>query len=207
MCSARIRDSEASQEKILDAAEKLFVEKGYNATSLRQVAADAAVAKSLIFHHFQTKAELWEQVKARRMRDFAQRQQEAFEQGGVNLERLTDAIREYFLLLKNDPSLVRLMVRTELEDEPAQERFDLALAQQFIQRLEKAQAEGLMHEQLPPCHVLALILSAVNHWFEARRKFEQWPGIRDADHADQAYLDTFIEILLHGVLPRKEPGL
>lgn len=201
MAAGRIRDSEASQEKILDSAETLFIEQGFNATSLRQVAERAQVAKSLIFHHFQTKAELWEQVKARRMRDFALRQQEVFDRGVVCLENLTNAIRDYFDLLRNDPNLVRLMTRTELEEESSDTRFDLQLAQQFIERLERAQAEGVLRSDIKPPFVMSMILCAVNHWFEARNKFIQWPGIASNERCDDEYLESFINTLIQGVVP------
>jgi len=204
MNSARIRDSEASQEKILDAAETLFIEQDFNATSLRQVAERAQVAKSLIFHHFQTKADLWDRVKARRMQDFAQRQHEVFDHGEVSLQRFTNAITDYFQLLKQDPSLVQLLVRAELEEEPNCNRFDLHLVGQFIERLERAQAAGLLRSDLRPNYVMALILAAVNHWFEAHKKFSQWPNIAGNPNCDEEYLQSFIDILLYGALPREE---
>ena len=206
MAAGRTRDSEASQEKILDAAEKLFISHGFSATSLRQVAAEAEVAKSLIFHHFQTKAELWEKVKARRMCAFAQRQQEVFDRGVVSLENLTNAIRDYFKLLRNDPSLVRLMTRTELEDPHSEDRFDLQLARQFIERLELAQAQGVLRADIQPPFLMSMILCAVNHWFQARQKFAQWPGIAGNDKSDDEYLDSFINTLVRGVVPSQSPS-
>lgn len=204
MSTLRARGAEISREKILDAAETLFIEKGFNATSLRQVAEVAEVAKSLIFHHFKTKAELWEQVKMRRLADFAERQQQAFSQPAVSMNHFTDAIREYFLLLKGDPRLVRLLIRNKLESEPEGQSFDVALATDFIQRLERAQAAGLLRADIAPQFVMCLILAATNHWFEARHKFCEWPGIDGDGSCDEEYLDTFIDILLNGTLPRQE---
>ncbi|GAB4188131.1 MAG: hypothetical protein Tsb002_14180 [Wenzhouxiangellaceae bacterium] len=206
MNQQRTRDSEASQQKILDAAERLFIEQGYSATSLRQVAADAGVTKSLIFHHFQTKLELWNQVKARRMGAYAQRQHEVFDQGVISLDNLTGAIRDYFELLRDDPALVQLLARAQLDSQEHRDRFDLKLVEQFISRLQRAQHNGLLRHEVQPACLLAIILSAVNHWFEARQHFKHWPDFEQTASRDHDYLNTFLDVLLHGVLPRENQG-
>ena len=52
-------ESNESKNKILDAALHLFATKGYNSTSLRDIANLADVSHSLIRHHFGSKESLW----------------------------------------------------------------------------------------------------------------------------------------------------
>lgn len=47
-----------SREKLIATARRLFLEKGYPATSLNDVAAGAGVTKGSFFHHFDSKEEL-----------------------------------------------------------------------------------------------------------------------------------------------------
>lgn len=49
---------------ILDAAKRLFLEKGFDSASINGIATEACVNKTLIFHHYQDKATLWQFVKA-----------------------------------------------------------------------------------------------------------------------------------------------
>ena len=56
-----------SRERILDAAERLFSERGLSATSLREIAAAARANTGSIYFHFRTKAELTRQVFRRRL--------------------------------------------------------------------------------------------------------------------------------------------
>jgi len=42
-------------DKILQTAQRLFVQQGYTATSMRQVAAEAGIGKATIYHHFSDK--------------------------------------------------------------------------------------------------------------------------------------------------------
>ena len=54
------RDAEATRERILVCAQKLFSEKGYDATGTREIAACANVNSSLVERYFGSKKELFE---------------------------------------------------------------------------------------------------------------------------------------------------
>ena len=58
----RIRDAERSRLAILDAAEQLFAEQGYDATSLTQVGAAAGVSRGTPGYFFRSKPELYQAV-------------------------------------------------------------------------------------------------------------------------------------------------
>src|SRR6266568_1670549 len=59
--------SSATQGKILDAAEALFMEHGFEATSLRQITATAGVNLAAVNYHFGSKEELFQAVLTRRL--------------------------------------------------------------------------------------------------------------------------------------------
>lgn len=52
----------ATRDAILDAAERLFGEKGYDSTTMDQIAASAKVAKGAVYHHFTAKRDVFEAV-------------------------------------------------------------------------------------------------------------------------------------------------
>ena len=56
--TVRQRMAAARREQILKTALKLFAERGFDATSTRQIAKEAGIAEGLIFHYFPTKASL-----------------------------------------------------------------------------------------------------------------------------------------------------
>lgn len=58
--SRRAEYSEATRRALLDSAAAMFVEKGYAATSLDDVAAGARVTKGAVYHHFSSKRALYE---------------------------------------------------------------------------------------------------------------------------------------------------
>lgn len=61
------RGSTATKERILDAAEGLFVVHGFEATSLRTITAAASVNLAAVNYHFGTKEELFQAVLTRRL--------------------------------------------------------------------------------------------------------------------------------------------
>jgi TetR/AcrR family transcriptional regulator, transcriptional repressor for nem operon len=56
------RDGVATRKRILDVAERLMTDQGYNATSLDQIIAESSSSKGAFFHHFSSKADLARQL-------------------------------------------------------------------------------------------------------------------------------------------------
>ena len=60
-------DAKSTKERLLDSAEKLFAERGYDSVSIRDLAADADVNVAAVNYHFQGKEKLYEAVILRRV--------------------------------------------------------------------------------------------------------------------------------------------
>jgi AcrR family transcriptional regulator len=65
----RKRDSAATREALLDAAEELFAGRGYDRTTVRDIAGQAGVNQALLFRYFGSKEALFAAVIARSSRD------------------------------------------------------------------------------------------------------------------------------------------
>src|SRR4051812_10372210 len=66
---ARKRDAAATQRALLDAAAELFAERGFDRTTVRDIAQLAGVNQSLLFRYFGSKDALFEAVIARNGRE------------------------------------------------------------------------------------------------------------------------------------------
>ena len=58
-------DSESTPERLLDVAERLFAEKGYAGTAVRDIARAAGLTAPSLYNHFDGKQALYEAVLAR----------------------------------------------------------------------------------------------------------------------------------------------
>src|SRR5690242_15455181 len=58
----RAAQARATRRRIVDGATELFVERGYAATTLDQIAKDAGVAVQTVYFHFRNKATVLKQI-------------------------------------------------------------------------------------------------------------------------------------------------
>jgi AcrR family transcriptional regulator len=78
---------------LLDAAERLFFERGWEATSLEAVAADAGVTKQTLLRHFRSKTGLLEHAFARA---FENVRDQRWEVPGDDVERAVDNLLDHY---------------------------------------------------------------------------------------------------------------
>src|SRR5579864_6361354 len=73
-----------TKTRILEAAEKLFGSKGFDATSLRDITAEADVNLAAVNYHFQTKDSLIDAVIARRIEPINDKRRAMLDTAGPN---------------------------------------------------------------------------------------------------------------------------
>ena len=114
----RIRDPERSRYAILDAAERLFAEQGYDATSLTQVGAAAGVSRGTPGYFFRSKAELYQAVLDRAFAEVSDAVRTGRARALASNETpdtiLAGAVSDYFDFLAARPNFVRLIEREAL---------------------------------------------------------------------------------------------
>jgi AcrR family transcriptional regulator len=126
----------SSREKILDAAEVLFAQRGFSGVGMREVAEAVGLSKSSLFHHFRSKVELYAAVAGRILSMFEQRTVQALGGPGdafVRFDRWLDAM---IGTLAERPSRARLLLRSLFEDDDlAGESAEEKEVDQIIHRL------------------------------------------------------------------------
>ena len=92
----------ASVRRILEAAGQCFGQRGYDGTSMSEIACDAGVSKSLLHYHFKSKEHLFIQVTLALCHGFLQRLEAitAFEDGSV--AQLQRALDEVLVFVESD---------------------------------------------------------------------------------------------------------
>ena len=98
----RIRDSERTRKRILDAAAKIFAAKGFDGASVSDIARRARVSKQLVHHHFRSKESLFEEVHDVRFRP-------VFEWQESIPKRATDLFAERFRKRAKDLDYTRYL--------------------------------------------------------------------------------------------------
>lgn len=197
----RRRDSETTRSCILDSAESVFVERGFAATAMSEIATRAGVTKSLIHHHFGSKESLWEEVKRRRLDDYSKLQLRAMSEGDPSADGFADAIRSHFHFLRDNPGWVRLNAWMNLEDERLSAPTQPELMEAALRTIRASQAAGVLRDDVLAENAIAAFMALCTQWFLNKHAYEQ-EGNDESQAADERYLDDLIKIFFEGVTPR-----
>lgn len=197
------RDAEATQGAILDAAQRVFVEKGFSKASVSEIAREAGVTKSLIHHHFGSKEALWGEVKNHSIAEYARAQKAILDEPSFDADLLRRSVEAYFRFLHRNPQFARLVHWMHLEEAEAQ-GFEPAedLTQMGVEKIRKTQEIGELRDDVDPFYILVSFLGLALHWHQAKEhhccRMENPEELLD----DDAYLDAMLKIFFEGVLPR-----
>jgi AcrR family transcriptional regulator len=111
-----VQDNPGARVRILDAAERLFAERGFDATPTASIAKLAAVPKGLLFYYFPTKAELLRTLVAERL-DFGPIDANALIEPGDPARALLNLARR-LSELEADSAVLRVIIWREQRTHP-----------------------------------------------------------------------------------------
>lgn len=96
-------------DRILDAAERLFAERGFDGVSARDIAEAARVNKALVFYHHGSKAELFDRVLERYYEAHARVLAEGADARGPLADRLHRLVDTYLDFMEEHGGYARLV--------------------------------------------------------------------------------------------------
>ena len=199
------RDPEATRNALIEAAEEIFLKKGFGNTSLSEIAKRAGITKSLIHHYFGSKEGLWREVKTQRFMHYANRQIEMLQQAQPSAELLKASVAFYFDFLRRNPQIVRVLAWMFLEqDQKDCMDIDRELIAQGVEKIRATQALGQLRKDIDPRFIVFVFIGLCQHWFQDKVHFMESFGTQGlGEDLDEAYLGTIIKIFFEGILPRE----
>jgi TetR/AcrR family transcriptional regulator len=198
------RDPEATRNALLEAAEEIFLRKGFGNTSLSEIAKRAGITKSLIHHYFGSKEGLWREVKTRRFMHYAARQMEMLQTGQPNAELMKDSMAFYFDFLRRNPQIVRILAWMFLEqDQKECLDLDRELIAKGVEKTRESQQLGVVRGDIDPRFIVFVFIGLCQNWFQDKVHFQESFGTEGiSGDLDTNYLETILKIFFEGVLPR-----
>ena len=201
----RTRDSAATRAAILDAAEEVFLQKGFGATATSEIGRRAGVTKSLIHHHFGSKDGLWREVKLRRFSQYALRQIDMLKGAPPSLDLIRNSFLLFFRFLEANPQLVRILAWLFLEPEGDAEclAMDRQLMAAAVEKIKQGQQAGHLRRDVDARFIVFVFAGLAHHWFQDRDHFMQSfdrEGL--PEDLNTAYMGDALKLFLDGVLAR-----
>jgi TetR/AcrR family transcriptional regulator len=203
----RVRNPDRSRAAILDAAEQLFADQGYDATSLTQVGAAAGVSRGTPGYFFRSKAELYQAVLDRSFAEVREAVRAGRARALASNESaetiLAGAVSDYFDFLAARPNFVRLIEREALSGTRLPHGLShLSAGQEAL----AAMSAELGLDDSPSGEAAQLLLSIISLcWFPMihARTVAPAVGVRleDQDEIDRRKRHV-IDLVLHGIRGR-----
>jgi len=165
-------------ERILSHAAQLFAERGWAATSLREIAEAAGCTKPALYYHWGNKEALFTaciRAETDAITALIAEQLEEDDPTTVAM-RLVVGLRDFFAHLERSPTGMRLLMRAELRPEPNQPVFDFA------------SLRDQHHE-----YIRTLLARAVE-----RAELRSDIDLDDMAHALSGMVDQRVQLWLHG---------
>ena len=162
MAKARQKSPDLStEEKIKQAALKLFTKKGYAATRTRDISEAAGINLALLNYYFRSKEKLFELLMAEMLERFFRGIADIFNEETTSLdEKITAFVARYTALLKEQPDLP-LFVLHELRVSPkklaAKVGFSKLFKSYFFVQLDREMARGKVARIHPLHYVLNML--------------------------------------------------
>ena len=186
---------------IVEAAIKLFSEKGFRGTTTRELAAAVGVSEPVLYQHFATKSDLYAAIidtKSQDARSLTESLQSYVRLGDDRafLTHLANAILDFH---EQDPGYLRLLLFSGLEKHDLADRFHERQARGFLQAviayIESRMQQGAFRDGLDPSLIAMSFIGMVAHYGLDRVLSEKtdWPQDR------KTVVDGMVSIFLDGV--------
>lgn len=199
-------DSTKTRQRILKAARRLFVDRGFNGVSLREIAQQAKVPQSLLHHHFGTKDSLWQKVKGELLDEYYDLiETQADKNKQLNTQKsIAEIITNRFHFMKNHPDLMRISLWQQLDHH----KFKFSgrgaeLLKRLINFFEEKQDQNDLRNDIDPALLTVLIITLTSSWFQQDYNSIlslNKKGLKiDREKADETYLESIIKILETGI--------
>ncbi len=181
-----------TEEKIRMAAKKLFTERGYAATTIRDVAEEAGVNIALLNYYFRSKDKLFKSIFAENFKEYSQQIAAIFFQEDIPLEiRIRRFVSEVTDQLKKNPDLPMFIMSECRQDPSAFENVAKLYRERFanssmLKQL-KEEAEKGNIRKIDPLHFQFLLNSQMT------APFLSMPMLRSFEGLEGEKWDQFLE--------------
>ena len=178
----------SAEEKIKEAARKLFTQKGFAATRTRDIAEEAGINLALLNYYFRSKQKLFDIIMMENFRQFIHGISFNFLDQTTSLDQKISKVATLYIdFLTQHPDLP-LFILNELRNNPAQLASNIdseigATRKQLFEQLKLAAAIGKIGN-LDPAHLMLNLMGLTVFPFVARPIFQKVADVNDKQFND-----------------------
>jgi AcrR family transcriptional regulator len=165
--------ADGTADLILDAAERLFAERGYDGCTVKAIGAAARVNPALLSYYFGGKEGTYRAVLGRRIRAFAERGMQLMGAAGSPTQAVRSFAAAYMGFMLQHPTLPKLVIREVLDHDAAHAVEQVRTIasgpfQALCDVVRAGQATGEFRDDVDPARAALSILSPLVYILVAR---------------------------------------
>jgi TetR/AcrR family transcriptional regulator len=196
-------EQSAGETAILDAAVRLFSASGFNAVSMREIAASAGVSKANIYHHFDSKEALYRAILDQSASELSGLVEMLAEGSGSYESRIAEFAVGHLQHLEKNSLASRLIIREAFSggDDKSRMLVDQvfgSIFERIVSIFQAGQQAGALRSDLDPALCATLLMGADVFFFQARGMLKQLPQAEFASHPPR-FSREMVEVLLRGM--------
>ncbi|HEY4193979.1 MAG TPA: TetR family transcriptional regulator [Mucilaginibacter sp.] len=193
----------STEEKILAAAKKIFTQRGYEATKVRDIAAEADINLSLVNYYFRSKEKLFEHIMVENVNNLFEKVGPILNNEKLSLnEKITFIADHYIDLLLENPDFPKFIVNEVLSGSnkiPAISlKRELIQQSHFARQIFSLQAEGKI--KFHPVQIMMNLMGMIVFPFLGQKLFGnigvQSEGFREMMEARKQLIPVWMEAII-----------
>lgn len=190
------RNGIQTRQTIIAAAKKLFLQKGFGATTLLEIAKHAGLNHSLIFHHFGNKEQLWKEVKQSLVPvDVLYELKRPERHRGLRVF-LEQVIEKHFQFYLTHPDMLRLAEWQRLENDNVDIMESTSLSpDSWRDDILYFQQHNEIRSDLDPDAICLMLMCSLFGAFSNYRQFKQQPT------KQRGYVSMLVDVYVGGLQP------
>lgn len=200
--------SSSGEQAILEAAEYLFAEKGFDAVSMSAIAQRANSSKPNIYHHFKNKKELYLAIMKNAVQSTSTLLDSLEEAPGTIGQRLADFSAGQLGNIFSHKLSSQLVLRETLSGNSESGR-EIAkhvvgnIFSRLITMIQRGQEKGEFRDDVDPTLAAFMIVSANTFFFQASPVVQNMPEVELTDDIT-IYSKGVMDILFNGLLRNED---
>lgn len=191
-----MRKGDEKRQELLDTAERLFCQKGYEATSVQDILDALHLSKGGFYHHFASKEEVLRALCLRHAERGAAYTADALNEATSPVGRINAVLHGFMPLRREEVTFLTMLLPgiRKPEGRAIAMAYQDALAESFLPLLRAEVAAAAAVEAVcPPVRDMeAVILHTVNHWWMEAAD-AMYTAMQEGVRIDQLALLTMLE--------------
>lgn len=202
------REKEARRQGILDSAEKLFFDKGYENVSMADIATEIELARSTLYLYFKNKEEIYLAIAIRGSRILNEIVTKSYPQAKNGLEKIKMLIMAFYQFYKEYPGyyLSRFYYNIPFnEDFPEMEELNKIRSESFktvTSAFDEGIKDGSIRPDIDPVKTSLYITSSMQNMINLTPTIEM--HMKDHDLTHEELIEYAIEMMTRSIENTKQ---